>query len=212
MPVLADYSNHIKTDHDSLCSFIGSRGSLRTPNPILWFEILFHGIHDSSLAYQLEHRCTVSLYMKRGTERCRTLKARVAKFTQQFSTSSASVGLWILFTIALQHLAGGWTKLPVHSFVWHETWHITMPNPYGEGCKVHTVVPHVFSLGRFSDPIRCWLVFTESSHAVNKTKQFRHPEDVYLTSMNLFRVPWDWRIWIWLDRSDCIGAHSDSHR
>ena len=127
MPILADCSYHVKTGHDSLCSCTGSRGSLRTP--ILWMEILFHDIHDSSLANQPGHRCTVSLDMKHGTEWCRTLKARVAKFTQQFSTSSSSVGLWILFTVALQLLAGGWTKLLVHSFVRHETWYRTMPNP-----------------------------------------------------------------------------------
>ena len=123
MPILADYSYHVKTGHDSLCR----RGSLRTP--ILWFEILFHDIDDSSLIYQPEHRCTVSLGMKHDTEQCQTLKARAAKFTQQFSMSSSSVGLWILFTVALRLLAGGWTKLPVHSFVRHETWHRTMPNP-----------------------------------------------------------------------------------
>ena len=104
MPILADYSYHVKTGHDSLCS-TGSRGSLRTP--ILWFEILFHGIHDSSLTYQPEHRCTVSLGMKHDTEQFQALKTRVAKFTQQFSTSSSSVGLWILFTVALRLLAGG---------------------------------------------------------------------------------------------------------
>ena len=91
MPILADYSYHVKTGHDSLCSCTGSRGSLRTP--ILWFQILFHNIHASSLANQSEHRCTVSLDMKHGTERCRTLRARLAKFTQQFSMSSSSVGL-----------------------------------------------------------------------------------------------------------------------
>ena len=127
MPILADYSCHVKTGHGSLYSCTGSRGSLRTP--ILWFEILFHDIHDSSLANQPEHRCTVSLDMKHGTERCRTLKARVTKFAQQFFTSSSSVGLWILFTVALRFLAGRWTKLPVHNFVRHETRHRTMPNP-----------------------------------------------------------------------------------
>ena len=105
MPILANYSYHVKTSHDSLCSCTGSRGSLRTP--ILWFEILFHDIHDSSQTYQPEHRCTVSLGMKHGTEQCQTLKARAAKCTQQFSTSSSLVGLWILFTVALRLLAGG---------------------------------------------------------------------------------------------------------
>ena len=127
MPILADYSYHVKTGHDSLCSCTGSRGSLRTP--ILWFEILFHNRHDSSLTYQLEHRCTVSLGMEHDTEQCQTLKARAAKFTLQFSMSSSSVGLWILFIVFLRLLAGGWTKLPVHSFVRHETWHRTKPNP-----------------------------------------------------------------------------------
>ena len=105
MPTLADYSYHVKTSHDSLCSCTGSRGRLRTP--ILWFEILFHDMHDSSLAYQPAHRCTASLGMKHGTEQCQTLTARAAKFTQQFSTSSSSAGLWILFTVALRLLAGG---------------------------------------------------------------------------------------------------------
>ena len=44
MPVLADYSNQIKTDHDSLCSFTGSRGSLRTPNShlLVWDPLPQH--------------------------------------------------------------------------------------------------------------------------------------------------------------------------
>ena len=120
MPILADYSYHVKTGHDSL----RRRGSLRTP--ILWFEILFHDIDDSSLTYQPEHRCTVSLGMKHDTEQCQTLKARAAKFTQKFSMSSSSVGLWVLFTVALRLLAGGWTKLPVHSFV--RPWNMAQNN------------------------------------------------------------------------------------
>ena len=121
MPIRILLILHVKTGHGSLCSCTGGRGSLRTPNPILWFEILFHDIHDSSLATQPEQRCAVSLDMKHGTERCRTLKAMVAKFTQQSSTSSSSVDVWILFTVALRLLAGGWTKLSVQSFVRHET-------------------------------------------------------------------------------------------